>query len=229
MSDTDLFEGLHINHDWYREGKYANDVLTKKRSEVILGHELTSKEFSGLASVWMEWMDVFEHGSRKHQEAMRERRAMECKYLAYVLRNDLDRTYFLHPYPSPTTERLKKVWPLAKHLYSCDDPAGFLGPSDHELDYIFQAIQLYVMATGSDEYQDLIEQITTSSYGIGWYDGNIDLYGSKYKENAEFQAWLETDDYFQMFENRERRPDLIDYTDYDNLIAEKNKEWAKHP
>lgn len=201
---------------WTIDDKH--DELSKQRMEASLGREVTHKEWSDMIHIFFDWYDVGENGDEERQEQQRERRRLETKYMAYVLRDELDRVYWLHPYPSPTTERLKKIWGFAEYLYTNDDPAGFLGPSAGEMTYIFQAMTYDKKLTGTTEYDDLLMQLSDEGHTDVWFHDGWPILSSQHLKNPEFLAWLETDEYFHMFENRERRPDLIDYTEYDAFM-----------
>jgi hypothetical protein len=198
--------GQHEKQIFYNEDRVFKMVIEK-----TLERPINNEQFHQIRKAAFEFVDSVCEGPPEDKEERRQEVKFARSYAAFLLRHDLDRVFYGHPYPSPTSSRMKRIWPVAKFLYSADDPNGFLGPSLAEIDYLINAI-LAAWHLGDREFDDIAQRIPHQI----WYPYEQDC-----MEAEDFQEWLKTDDFFHMFENRQPHPDL----DYSRMWSKDEKDW----
>lgn len=172
-----------------------------ERLEPVVGRKLTEPEWEEVVMVMLDYADELEHGDEAFRAQQYEQRRKRLTYFAYLLRDDFHRAYMDNSYPRPRSERMKKIWPLAKYLYMLDDPSGFLGPSLSEFEYVLRAIQSAYLL-GNDDFLDVLSKANPH---FGRYD--LDEHGIHVPENdAEYQAWIDNNGAITMFDLRRHRP-----------------------
>lgn len=168
------------------------DDIYRPHVEELLGITLDNITFEKIAWYIVDyWLDHVMEGSPEDREELTQLKTEHAQYVAYLLRNDLDRAKSGSPYPLPTTERMKRVWNMAKKLYFMDDPSGFLGPSVSEMVYVGRAIVLAAEFGSNDFEPELLEKIETSSIWP-WYE----------VKDKDFHQWVHDGGLYAMFEHR---------------------------
>jgi hypothetical protein len=170
------------------------DTLSK-----IMGVPIDGKMWWDARCVFWDWQEHEQYGDAATRAERKHEEMTVIKYIAFLLRNDLDGSWHLHPYPKPVTERLRKVWSTAELLHYEDDLGqGFYGPSAHELIYLARAISVS-KELGNTNFDDILPKLCEWKT---WWMNTHDTDHEKALQDPEFVAWLEAGEFDWMFNHR---------------------------
>lgn len=180
-----------------------------ERLEAVFNTSVDKDTWWETLSIILDWEDEEENGSKEWQQQRAEQHRNAIQYIAYALRDDLDGSWHLHPYPQPVTRRLREIWPLAKYFYHMDDPNGFLGPASGELVYVVRAI-CAARVLGNTDFDDVFPLLCRGQWWADTYDTTV-------PDDDAFRAWLDAGEFEWMFAHRgtkeeyETRSQFIDH------------------